>query len=368
MTTTNLFISLPPEVLIHILEYLLDKNYHHHTISTTTTITSESNGIEENSSKKGLIEYCSEAKLRELIQQINTVMTLHSTFSSIQERTQSNVDSHSSSSMMITNYMNDLWWRIFQKYCSTLEMQQVTEMNLLKEQMLKKGMKRCVSLFLKVRGTWLKKRKGIDVNRTEECKVVVLGDGGVGKSGLVIQFIMGQFIEEYDPTIEDSYRKQMEVDGNLAILDILDTAGLEEYYALTRSYLRFGECFVFVCAVDDLRSAHNLDSHIRSMVHHKDSTDVPCIFAINKIDLVRENSIEDKSQLVTEDMVYKLIEKHKLKNFAIFETSGKRAINSSAIFEECVRRQRMGDFNSTEFMREIIEHKLLSEKKKCSIM
>ena len=229
MTTTNLFISLPPEVLIHILEYLLDKNYHHHTISTTTTITSESNGIEENSSKKGLIEYCSEAKLRELIQQINTVMTLHSTFSSIQERTQSNVDSHSSSSMMITNYMNDLWWRIFQKYCSTLEMQQVTEMNLLKEQMLKKGMKRCMSLFLKVRGTWLKKRKGIDVNRTEECKVVVLGDGGVGKSGLVIQFIMGQFIEEYDPTIEDSYRKQMEVDGNLAILDILDTAGKFSY-------------------------------------------------------------------------------------------------------------------------------------------
>ncbi len=34
-----------------------------------------------------------------------------------------------------------------------------------------------------------------------EYKLVVLGDGGVGKSSLIVQFTQGQFIEEYDPTV-----------------------------------------------------------------------------------------------------------------------------------------------------------------------
>lgn len=54
-----------------------------------------------------------------------------------------------------------------------------------------------------------------------------MGSGGVGKSALTIQFIQGNFVEKYDPTIEDSYRKQIEVDGKACMLDILDTAGQE---------------------------------------------------------------------------------------------------------------------------------------------
>lgn len=42
-----------------------------------------------------------------------------------------------------------------------------------------------------------------------EYKLVVVGDGGVGKSALTIQLIQNHFVEEYDPTIEDSYRKQV---------------------------------------------------------------------------------------------------------------------------------------------------------------
>lgn len=41
--------------------------------------------------------------------------------------------------------------------------------------------------------------------------VVVLGSGGVGKSALTVQFVSGCFIEKYDPTIEDFYRKEIEV-------------------------------------------------------------------------------------------------------------------------------------------------------------
>ena len=79
-----------------------------------------------------------------------------------------------------------------------------------------------------------------------EYKLVVVGGGGVGKSCLTIQLIQSHFVDEYDPTIEgmtvisiaeadckfnfaDSYRKQVVIDEEVALLDVLDTAGQEEY-------------------------------------------------------------------------------------------------------------------------------------------
>ena len=64
-------------------------------------------------------------------------------------------------------------------------------------------------------------------NFIKEYKLVVVGGGGVGKSALTIQFIQSHFVDEYDPTIEDSYRKQCVIDEEVALLDILDTAGQE---------------------------------------------------------------------------------------------------------------------------------------------
>ncbi|EFA80461.1 type A von Willebrand factor domain-containing protein [Heterostelium album PN500] len=57
-----------------------------------------------------------------------------------------------------------------------------------------------------------------------EYKVVVIGSGGVGKSAIIIQFIQGHFIEEYDPTIEDSYRKQCTIHGLKPIVSTSTTS------------------------------------------------------------------------------------------------------------------------------------------------
>lgn len=42
---------------------------------------------------------------------------------------------------------------------------------------------------------------------------MILGSGGVGKSSICNRFVMNYFIDDYDPTIEDSYRKQIVVKG-----------------------------------------------------------------------------------------------------------------------------------------------------------
>ena len=68
----------------------------------------------------------------------------------------------------------------------------------------------------------------------KEYKIIVLGSGGVGKvikininkkSALTLQFVNNQFMDEYDPTIEDAYQRQCVIEGESALLDILDTAG-----------------------------------------------------------------------------------------------------------------------------------------------
>ena len=50
-------------------------------------------------------------------------------------------------------------------------------------------------------------------------KLVVVGDGGVGKSAITIQFFQKLFVTDYDQTIEDSYIQHTEVDGIWCVLD-----------------------------------------------------------------------------------------------------------------------------------------------------
>ena len=63
----------------------------------------------------------------------------------------------------------------------------------------------------------------------QEYRLGIMGGLGVGKSTITIQLINNHFIDEYYPTIEDSYRKQCTVDNEVCLLDFLDSAGDGEY-------------------------------------------------------------------------------------------------------------------------------------------
>ena len=98
--------------------------------------------------------------------------------------------------------------------------------------------------------------------------------GGVGKSALTIQLIQNHFVDEYDPTIEDSYRKQVVIDGETCLLDILDTAGQEEYSAMRDQYMRTGEGFLLVFAVNNAKSFEDISQYREQIKRVKDAEEV----------------------------------------------------------------------------------------------
>lgn len=162
-----------------------------------------------------------------------------------------------------------------------------------------------------------------------EYKLVVVGAGGVGKSALTIQLIQNHFVDEYDPTIEDSYRKQVVIDGETCILDILDTAGQEEYSAMRDQYMRTGEGFLLVYAINNAKSYEDIAMYREQIRRVKDSDDVPMVLVGNKCDL-HARSVETEEARRTAQRY----------NISFIETSAKTRLGVDDAFYNLVRAIR----------------------------
>lgn len=64
-----------------------------------------------------------------------------------------------------------------------------------------------------------------NISACKQMKLAVLGAAGVGKSAMIVRFITGRFLHHYDPTLEDEYSIETEVEGQRCSVSILDTAG-----------------------------------------------------------------------------------------------------------------------------------------------
>ncbi|KAG8181823.1 hypothetical protein JTE90_001477 [Oedothorax gibbosus] len=125
-------------------------------------------------------------------------------------------------------------------------------------------------------------------------KLVVVGDGGVGKSALTIQFFQKMFVTDYDPTIEDSYIQHTEVEGQWCILDVLDTAGQEEFSAMREQYMRKGDGFLLVYSVTDKQSFENIRHFHTQILRVKDRDSYPMLLVANKVDLVHLRKVSEE--------------------------------------------------------------------------
>uniref|UniRef100_A0A8C9SM49 GTP-binding protein Rheb n=1 Tax=Scleropages formosus TaxID=113540 RepID=A0A8C9SM49_SCLFO len=85
-------------------------------------------------------------------------------------------------------------------------------------------------------------------------KIAVLGYRSVGKSSLTIQFVEGQFVDSYDPTIENTFNKIVSVNGQDFNLQLVDTAGQDEYSIFPQSHSMDIHGYVLVYSVTSMKS------------------------------------------------------------------------------------------------------------------
>lgn len=163
---------------------------------------------------------------------------------------------------------------------------------------------------------------------TAVYRLIMVGSGGVGKSALTLQYMYDEFVVDYEPTKADSYRKAVMLDGEEVQIDILDTAGQENYAAIRDTYIRSGEGFLLVFDVTDAESFADLNELYEQILRVKNGgTNIPAILVGNKIDLAEKRKVTPEEA------------EQKARNWSIryIETSAKTKHNVDKVFCELMR-------------------------------
>uniref|UniRef100_A0A3B3BQG2 small monomeric GTPase n=2 Tax=Oryzias melastigma TaxID=30732 RepID=A0A3B3BQG2_ORYME len=162
-------------------------------------------------------------------------------------------------------------------------------------------------------------------------KVILLGDGGVGKSSLMNRYVTDRFDSQSFHTIGVEFlNRDLVVDGRLVTLQIWDTAGQERFKSLRTPFYRGADCCLLTFAVNDSRSFQNLSNWRKEFMNYSDVKD-PERFSFvvlgNKVDMEQREVGEVEARAWCEENG----------SYPYFETSAKDDTNVTAAFEAAVR-------------------------------
>ncbi|XP_072889821.1 ras-related C3 botulinum toxin substrate 1-like isoform X2 [Hemitrygon akajei] len=170
-------------------------------------------------------------------------------------------------------------------------------------------------------------------------KCVVVGDGAVGKTCILITYTTNEFPEEYIPTVFDNYSTTVTVDGQAVNLGLWDTAGQEDYDRLRP--LSYPQTDVFVICFSLVSPPSFINVHPKwssEIKHHCPNT--PIILVGTKMDLRDDKEMIEK--LKERNMAPISREEGELKAKEIgavkyVESSASKQEGLKTIFEEAIR-------------------------------
>ncbi|GKZ22992.1 Ras-protein rsr1 [Aspergillus brasiliensis] len=164
----------------------------------------------------------------------------------------------------------------------------------------------------------------------------------VADAGLA-QFVQNVWIESYDPTIEDSYRKQIDVDGRQCILEILDTAGTEQFTAMRELYMKQGQGFLLVFSITSMSSLNELSELREQIIRIKEDEKVPIVIVGNKSDLEEDRAVPRARAFALSQT---------WGNAPYYETSARRRANVNEVFidlcRQIIRKDLQGNSKSSD--------------------
>ncbi|KIM22222.1 hypothetical protein M408DRAFT_332999 [Serendipita vermifera MAFF 305830] len=163
-----------------------------------------------------------------------------------------------------------------------------------------------------------------------EFSAVILGAGGVGKSALTLRFMKGYFHEAYDPTIEETYRRTITLDDEASRLEVLDTAGTEQFVALNDLYIKAGRGFILAFSLTDQSTLKEIES-LREQILRLKGDRVPIVVVGTKSDLPEERQV-DREQMMQISLGW---------GVPIYETSAKKNWHVKDAFDDLLRQMRM---------------------------
>ena len=172
-----------------------------------------------------------------------------------------------------------------------------------------------------------KKNQKEQDNSEASFKIITMGNSGVGKSSIIKRFISGKFETKTISTIGfGSFNKEITLKNGTKIkLNIIDTAGQENYKALSASYIKNADGVLFVFAFDDKKTFDDISGWITNFKENSKvdfSEKLPAYLVGNKCDLDLVIDKEDIEKLKTE---------HKF--FGYIETSAKEGNNINEVFQ-----------------------------------
>jgi len=118
-----------------------------------------------------------------------------------------------------------------------------------------------------------------------QLKIVVVGDGAVGKTSMLISYTTSAFPTEYLPTVFDNYSANVMWRNRVVTLGLWDTAGQEDYDKLRCLSYPQTDVFLVVFSCISPASLHNVEHKWIPEIQHYCGKNVPIVLCCTKIDL-----------------------------------------------------------------------------------